>query len=76
MWLVFANAKATHNFSAKILVLIAIFNDQGFKNTLTNDIVCFEQLGPGKYFSYCFHGHGEIRKQINTICLKKKKRLI
>ena len=27
--------------------LYVIFNDQSFDNTLTNDIVSFEQLGPG-----------------------------
>ena len=26
--------------------MYAIFNDQGFNDTLTNDIVSFEQLGP------------------------------
>ena len=26
----------------------AIYNDQSFNHTLTNDIVSFEQLGPGK----------------------------
>ena len=26
-----------------------IFNDQGFNGTLTNDIVSFEQLGPGQF---------------------------
>ena len=41
MWIV----KATHIFSAKILVN-AIFNDQSFNDTLANDIVSFEQLGP------------------------------
>ena len=48
MWVAFANAKATHIFSAKIYMympyLMISFND-----TLTNDIVSFEQLGPG-YF--------------------------
>ena len=34
-------------FSAKILSVYAIFNDQSFKDTLTNNIVSFEQLGPG-----------------------------
>ena len=33
-------------FSTNISVY-AIFNDQSFKDTLTNDIVNFEQLGPG-----------------------------
>ena len=27
--------------------MYAIFNDQSFNDTLTNDIVSFEQLGPG-----------------------------
>ena len=43
MWVAFANAKATHIFSAKIFV----YNDQSFNDTLTNDIDSFEQLGPG-----------------------------
>ena len=40
MWVAFAN---TH-FSARSVY--AIFNDQSFNNTLTNDIVSFEQLDP------------------------------
>ena len=47
MWVAFANAKAIHIFSAKILAYMSIFNDQGFNDMLTNDIVSFEQLGPG-----------------------------
>ena len=38
---------ATHIYSAKILAYMPIFNDQSFNDTLTNDIVSFEQLGPG-----------------------------
>ena len=34
-------------FSAKTLAYMPIFNDQSFNNMLTNDIVSFEQLGPG-----------------------------
>ena len=49
MWIAFANAKATHIFSAKILVYYAIFNDQSFNHTLTNNIISFEQLGPVPY---------------------------
>ena len=41
----FANAKATEFFHKNISVY-AIFNDQRFNDTLTNDIVSFEQLGP------------------------------
>ena len=47
MWVAFANAKATHIFFSKNISLYAIFNDQSFKDTLTNDIINFEQLGPG-----------------------------
>ena len=36
----------SHFFSINICVF-AIFNDQNFNDTLTNDIVSFEQLGPG-----------------------------
>ena len=35
-----------HIFSKYISVYV-IFNDQSFNDTLTNDIVSFEQLGPG-----------------------------
>ena len=33
-------------FSAKKISKYAIFNYQSFNDTLTNDIVSFEQLGP------------------------------
>ena len=46
MWVAFANAKAVHIFSEKNSSVYAIFNDQSFNDTLTNDIVSFEQLGP------------------------------
>ena len=39
-------AKATHIFLfSKNISVYAIFNDQSFNDTLTNDIVSFEQLG-------------------------------
>ena len=42
MWVAFANAKATHIFTANMLAYnYAIFNDESFNNTLTNDIVSF-----------------------------------
>ena len=34
-------------FFSKNISLYAIFNDQSFNDTLTNDIVSFEPLGPG-----------------------------
>ena len=33
-------------FSAKNISIYAIFNDQSFNDTLTNNIVSFEQTGP------------------------------
>ena len=35
-------------FFSKYISLYAIFNDQAFNDMLINDIVSFEQLGPGK----------------------------
>ena len=51
MWVAFAIAKATHIFFSKIISLYAIFNDQSFNDTLTNDIISFKQLGPGFAFT-------------------------
>ena len=34
-------------FFSNIISVYAIFNDQSFNDTLTKDIVSFEQLGPG-----------------------------
>ena len=36
-------------FFSKNISIYAIFNDQRFNDTLTNDIVTVEQLGPGVY---------------------------
>ena len=49
MWVAFANAKANHIFSAKILAYNIYLS---FNDTLTNDIVSFEQLGPGNAMDY------------------------
>ena len=51
MWVAFAYAKATHIFFCKNISIYAIFNDQSFNEPLTNDIVSFEQLGPGLLIS-------------------------
>ena len=34
-------------FFSKNISIFAIFDDQSFNDSLTNDIVSFEQLGPG-----------------------------
>ena len=44
MWVAFA--KATHIFSAKILAYMPYLMIKNFNDSLTNDIVSFEQLGP------------------------------
>ena len=36
----------------KSISVYAIFNDQNYDNTLTNEIVSFEQLGPGVYYVF------------------------
>ena len=43
MWVAFANAKATHIFSAKILVYMPYLMIK-VNDTFTNDVVNFEQL--------------------------------
>ena len=50
MGVAFANTKVTHIFQQNISVY-AIFNDQSFNDTLTNDIVSFEQLGPNCFIN-------------------------
>ena len=42
----FCKCKSYSHFFSKIISIYAIFNDQSFNDTLTNDIVSFEQLGP------------------------------
>ena len=44
--------KSYSHFYRKNISIYAIFNDQSFNDTLTNDIVSFEQLGP-----VCFPAH-------------------
>ena len=41
-----AQVFAFHIFFQQNIRVYAIFNDQSFNNMLTNDIFCFEQLGP------------------------------
>ena len=44
-WL--CKCKSYSHFSSKNISVNAIFNDQSFIDTLTNDIISFEKLGPG-----------------------------
>ena len=43
------------HFFSKNISVYAIFNDQSFNDTLTNDIVSFEQLGPGYLYMAYFY---------------------
>ena len=45
----FCTAKATHIFFSKKIQHICVSLDINFNESLTNDIVSFEQLGPEKY---------------------------
>ena len=42
----FCKCKSYSHFRSKNISVYAIFNDQSFNNTLTNDFVSFEQLSP------------------------------
>ena len=47
MWVALhCTAKATHIFSAKKFQNICVSLDVNFNESLTNDVVSFEQLGP------------------------------
>ena len=43
--------KSYSHFFSKNISVFAIFGDQSFNDTLTNNIVSFEQLGPGRDLS-------------------------
>ena len=44
----FCKCKSYSHFFSKNISVYAIFNNQSFNDTLTNDIISFEQLGPGR----------------------------
>ena len=48
----FCKCKSYSHFFSKNIYVYAIFNDQSLNDTLTNDIVSFEQLDPGVYVNY------------------------
>ena len=52
----FCSKNVSSFFSSKNITVYAIYNDQSFNDTLTNDIVSFEQLGPGVIFSCTVDG--------------------
>ena len=46
----FCKCKSCSHFFRKNISIYAIFNDQSFNDTLNNNIVHFEQLGPDFHF--------------------------
>ena len=46
MWVALQMQKLLTFFFSKNVSVYAIFNDQSFNDSLTNDIVSIEQLGP------------------------------
>ena len=60
----FCSAKATHIFSAKKFQHICISLDVNFNESLTNDVVSFEQLGPDilhTHYRHTEHVQEEVR---------------
>ena len=50
----FCKCKSYSHFFSKNISIYAIFDDQSLNNTLTNDIVSFEQLGPDDILFFIF----------------------
>ena len=46
MWVAFALQRATHIFFSKTFQRICVSPDVNFNESLTDDVVSFEQLGP------------------------------
>ena len=55
----FCKCKSYSHFLSKNISVYAIFDDQRFKDTLTNDIVSFKQLGPDELKTTYFNKHGK-----------------
>ena len=72
----FCKCKSYSHFFSKNISVYAIFNYQSFNNTLTNDIVSFEQLGPeclGNYSIAPEMTHIFQIKRTEPLCSKLKK---
>ena len=46
----FCKCKSYSHFFGKNISVYTIFNDQSFNDTLTSDVISFEQLGPDHFF--------------------------
>ena len=61
-------------FFSKNISIYAIFNDQSFNDTLTNDTISFEQLCLGDFNRLNMVGFHEKVRNFNIFWLKKKKK--
>ena len=59
------SAKASHIFSTKNIGIFQIYLTCNFNETLTNDVVNFEQPGPGHIL--CYHGKSQSYSQRPTL---------
>ena len=69
----FCTAKATHSFFSKKFQHICISLDVNFNESLTNDVVSFEQLGPEKKEGS--FGHTHQIKENSRLCFSKSYRI-
>ena len=58
MWVAFCTAKATHIFFSKKFQHICESLSVNFNQSLTNDVISFEQMGPGQNL-YSTDGHAK-----------------
>ena len=64
-------------FSGKNINIYAIFNDQSFNDTLTNDIDSFQQMGPGvDFFLVGLASFGQVAVISNAYTLSKSENLV
>ena len=72
----FCKCKSYSHYFSKNISIYAIFDDQNLNDTLTNDIVSFEQLGPGvfpkKQFKFLLLCLQEVKRLLTTNIFQKK----
>ena len=68
----FCKCKSYSHFFSKNISVYAIFNDQSFNDTLTNNIASFEQLGPDQQGIYYLYIKGDwcTEKQMTKMTVK------
>ena len=74
MLVAFANVSSYSHFFSKSISIYAIFNDQSFNDTLTNDIFSFEQLVPD-----VFRGINTLSREVTLsklLCIPAEKCLL